>query len=357
MSSTSIPAGRFAFAPARPATRQFDLDRAKGFAILLVVFGHLVARRTPPGAEWYDPLRITVYLFHMPLFMYLSGYVTFLSGAARTPGTKWPRLLRRRAARLLVPFAVFGVAVLSAKLVAAHFVHVDNVPPTFWVGVRDLVWSTEHSPATEVWYIATLFVFAIVTPALLALDRSRVLLIAVAAVLFVLPLWRVIYLDRITTYFIFFVAGGLAADAGPRWLRFVDRIWPLALAALALVALPVALGWFHFDWTTGQQGFPYKWAMLAAGLLSLPAMHGLVRAGATARVPMLALLGRYVFVIYLLNTVFIGVTKAVLLKFVSWDGAHFLPFATVLLLAGVCGPLLTKRYVLRYVPALDRATD
>jgi fucose 4-O-acetylase-like acetyltransferase len=341
---------------ARAQTRLGDLDRAKGLAILLVVFGHLVARTTPPGAHWYDPLRIAVYLFHMPLFMYLSGYVTFLSGAARTPLAVWPRLVYRRAGRLLVPFALFGLAILCGKLVVARYAPVDNVPPGLASGLRDLVWTTRHSPAHSVWYIAVLFAFCVATPPLLALDRRRVLLGAVAVVLYLLPLPQIMYLNRVGTYFLFFVLGGLAADAGPAWLRLVDRIWPFALAALAAVALPVALGWIAFDWSEGNDAFPYKWALLVAGVLAMPAIHGLVRHGAPARSALLAFLGRYVFVIYLLNTVFIGLAKAVLLHFVSWDGPHFVPFAAVLMLAGVCGPLLTKRWLLRRLPLLDRAT-
>jgi fucose 4-O-acetylase-like acetyltransferase len=341
----------------RRAARLADLDRAKGVAILLVVFGHLVARREPAGVEWYEPLRIAVYLFHMPLFMYLSGYVTFLSGAARTPLARWPLLAHRRATRLLVPFVVFGLAILCGKLIAARFFIVDNVPPNLWLGLRALVWDTEHSPATSVWYIAVLYAFCIVTPLLLVLDHSRTVLVVVAAALYLLPFPSVLYLDRIGTYFVFFVAGGLAADAGARWQRIVDTVWLPALAALLFVILPVSLGWIRFAWTEGAQGFPYKWALLAAGFLSMPAIHGLVRLGGTGRAGVLAALGRYVFVIYLLNTIFIGFMKALLLRVVSWDGPHFLPFAVVLMLAGTFGPILTKRWVLAHVPMLDRVTD
>ncbi len=343
--------------PPHTATRLGDLDRVKGFAIILVVFGHLVARVTPPGAAWYDPLRITVYLFHMPLFMYLSGYVTFLSGAARIALPEWPRLVRRRAVRLLLPFALFGLAILCGKLVLARFAAVDNVPADLWSGLRALVWDTRHSPSTSVWYIVVLFAFCIATPPLLALDRSRGLLVAAAALLYVLPLPPFLYLDRIGTYFLFFVAGGLAADAGARWTAVIDRVWPYALAALGAVALPVALGWIRFDWSEGNDVFPYKWALLIGGLLSMPAIHGLLRHGLAAKSHTLAVLGRYVFVIYLLNTVFIGLTKALLLRFVPWDGAHFLPVAAALMVAGLGGPLLTKRWVLPRLPALDRATD
>jgi fucose 4-O-acetylase-like acetyltransferase len=346
-----------ALAQAGTSARRADLDRVKGLAILLVVFGHLVARRGPVGVGWYEPLRIGVYLFHMPLFMYLSGYVTFLSGAARTPMPVWPRLLRRRAARLLGPFLMFGVAILVGKLLLARLAPVDNVPQDLWHGLRALVWDTDHSPATSVWYIGVLFVYSIATPPLLALRAGAVVLTVCAVVLFLLPLPPVLYLDRIGTYFVFFVAGGLAADAGRRWLRIVDTMWPAALAGLLLAALPVALGWLRFDWSEGSQAFPYKWAMLTAGLLSLPALHGLVRHGPAARSVSLIVLGRYVFVIYLLNTVFIGLAKVLMLRIVTWDGAHFLPFAAVLMAAGTLGPMMTKRWVLRRLPMLDRATD
>jgi fucose 4-O-acetylase-like acetyltransferase len=357
MSSTTNAGTAIAPTRQHAATRLVDLDRTKGIAILLVVFGHLVARQSPANVTWYDPLRIVVYLFHMPLFMYLSGYVTFLSGAARTPRAGWPRLLRKRATRLLLPFLLFGLAILCGKLLAAHVATVDNVPPDFSDGLRALVWDTEHSPATSVWYIAVLFVFCVATPPLLALDPSRLLLIGVAVALYLLPLPPPFYLDRIGTYFIFFVAGGLAADAGPRWQRIVDLTrWP-ALGGLAAVTFLVASGYITFQWTEGAQGFPYKWALLIAGMLALPAMHGLVRHPPFARSATLIQLGRYVFVIYLLNTPFIGLTKALLLKLVSWNGSHFLPFAAALMIAGTLGPILTKRWLLRHVPALDRMTD
>lgn len=341
----------------RARARLSDVDRAKGFAILLVVAGHLVARETPEGAAWYDSLRIGIYLFHMPFFMYLSGYVTFLSGAARTPPDRWRGLVHRRAARLLLPFAAFGLLILCGKLIASRFAPVDNVPPGFWSGLRDLVWTTQHSPATSVWYIAVLFIYCVATPVALWADRSGKLLLGAAALLYLLPLPPWLYLDRAGTFLVFFVLGGLAADAGPAWRRFASASWPPALAALLAALLVVGGGYVVFDWSDGWIGFPYKWALLAAGLLSIPALHGAFIASAAWPLAPFAALGRYVFVIYLLNTPFIGAAKAVALRFVPWDGAHFPVLAAVLMLAGTAGPLLTKILVLRRIPAVDRMTD
>ena len=68
-----------------PRERRLDLDRAKGYAILLVVAGHLVANTAPPGEDWYEPLRYVLYRFHMPFFLYLSGTVAVLSGVLQAP--------------------------------------------------------------------------------------------------------------------------------------------------------------------------------------------------------------------------------------------------------------------------------
>jgi hypothetical protein len=61
--------------------------------------------------------------------------------------------------------------------------------------------------------------------------------------------------------------------------------------------------------------------------------------------------------IYLFNTIFIGLAKGLLFRFVDWDGAHFLPFSMCLMLAGVFGPVGLKYMALRHVPRLDRMTD
>ena len=331
--------------------RMQDVDRARGLAILLVVFGHLVAREPPAGVLWYDPLRIAVYAFHMPFFLYLSGYVAARSPAPQ-PAAPWLALVRRRAVRLLVPFALFGCAVLAGKLLAARYMAVDNVPPGAGAGVLDLVWFTARSPAESVWFLFALFVFGIAAPPLLrALGGRTAWLFAAALALYALPAPPVAYLDRICTYFVFYVAGVWAADRDRAWLAWVDRWWaPLGaafVAALAVVALALVPRY-------GFVGFPYKLWLLGAGLLSMPALHGAMR---RVRAPALLWLGGYSFVIYLLNTVFIGLTKAALLRWMIWEAADFVAFATILMLAGVLGPIAVKSLLLRRSQALDRATS
>jgi fucose 4-O-acetylase-like acetyltransferase len=330
-------------------TRRRDLDRAKGLGILLVVIGHLVSRSSPEGNDWYIALKHALYHFHMPFFMYLSGYVVFMTGSARIEPSKWLGFTSRRMYRLLLPFVLFGLFILLGKLVASRFILVDNLPGSFEQGLKGLVWNTDASPAESVWYLAVLFALSILTPPILWMLRGRTaLLLALALVLYVLPWPHVMYLDRIGRFMSFFAMGGLASDAGKIYLELIDRYFGWALVAL-LGTLWLALTVFA-AWNPDV-------ALFVCGTLSMPALHGLVRHRYFSSSSLLLTLGIYSMVIYLLNTPFIGLVKGAMLKVLPWDGPNFLLYAPVLTIAGTLLPILVKRYVLSRVPALDRMTS
>ena len=70
----------------------------------------------------------------------------------------------------------------------------------------------------------------------------------------------------------------------------------------------------------------------------------------------LTLLGRYTFAIYLVNVLAIGATKAVVFKFISWDGPRFFLVGPILLASGLFVPILVKGYLFRRLPWLDKIT-
>ena len=93
---------------------------AKGLAIILVVFGHIVARQDPAQVQWYEPLRRAIYAFHMPFFLYLSGFVAAASGFLGRGRAGFGDALKRRAQRLLLPFFALGLLILAGKLSLIH---------------------------------------------------------------------------------------------------------------------------------------------------------------------------------------------------------------------------------------------
>lgn len=331
--------------------RRLDLDRAKGLAILLVVLGHLVAQAPPEGAEWYEYFRYAIYRFHMPFFLYLSGTVVVLSGALATPVAGWPRLLARRAERLLLPFFALGLLILGAKLVVMRFAFVDNAPQGgLWGGLDALFWHTAHSPALTVWYLLVLFVCTVL--ALLLRPLGSPALVALGAVLQGVALPEIAYLDRVGGYLLYFALGVFAAERQAWLLPLVDRHWPVwALLFLAAQAAAASI-WFEAAWQLPEQP-----AMLLCGVLSIPALHGLVRRPPVAGWRWPLFLGHYAMAIYLFNTLAIGGGKAVLLRLgFGWDVAHFPLHLAVALVLGLAGPVLLKRLVLVRVKRLDRLT-
>ena len=97
-------------------------------------------------------------------------------------------------------------------------------------------------------------------------------------------------------------------------------------------------------------------AAQGAAALSVIALPGLMRA--TERWPLgfFELMGRYTLVIYLTNTIFIGLVKLASVRLGLWDGAHFALVATTMTLTALVGAIALKRWLLPRVPALDRIT-
>jgi peptidoglycan/LPS O-acetylase OafA/YrhL len=332
--------------------RRRDLDRGKTLAILFVVFGHLVAREDPAGGgwgvAWYEPARAAVYAFHIPFLFYLSGYAAQWSGATAARGAEYGGLLGRRAHRLLLPALIFGVAILIGKLAAMDELHVDHAPGSFLGGLADLVWRTDLSPAQSVWYLIVLFVYAAAAPAVLPLlRRVGPAILLVSAPLALLPIPPILYADRIITYVPFFLAGMVAADDDNAWCRWLDA-WrvPLVFALGCALCLDLRYGAL----------VPRNLAMLGVSLVALPALHAIVRHLPDAAARLLDAVVPYAFVIYLLNTIFIGLAKGLMMKHFPWDAAWFPLFAAVLMATGVAGPVAARMLLFRPVPALDRLT-
>lgn len=319
-----------------------DIERAKGLAILLVVFGHVVAREAPAGNEWYTTSKHAVYSFHMAFFMFLSGLVFFMRAAPVASLQEYAVSVRKRFMRLMPAYFLFAGLVLAAKWGAQSFLHVDN-PVAGFSSLIDIVLFPMQSVSAFLWYIYVLFLFSIAGVALLTFSQGRIWpLVAVGIVLQFVPTIHFLGLGQFTKYFLFFALGGAAVRGWEMYTGWVDRLWGIALILFAIVL------------TTG---FYVGQAWIIAALLSIPALHGLCRREFPGS-RILVFVGGMTFAIYLMNTLAIGFTKAVLLKFVSWDGANFLLlYFPLLMLAGVLIPVALKKFVFPRIGWLDRITS
>lgn len=326
--------------------RHVYIDRTKGLAILLVVLGHLIAREPPPGpgAGWYLLLKHGIYAFHMPLFMAVSGLVYGLSWRPAPALGGDMRDARRRALRLFPSYLLFGLLIFFGKLVFQTWVGgVDNRVD----GARDLltlVLRPSDSFCTFLWYVYALALLYFAFPLAFRAVRGHVAwLLPVTLAFFWLPTSTWFAWDRLQLFSVFFVTGVLAGrhhDATQRWL---GRLWIPALIGFAAV-----MPWAARDVPAAQ------WTAAALSVLALP---GLMRATVSWPLGLLETLGRYTLIIYLTNTIFIGLVKVAAVRLGVWQAPNFWLIALVMTVAATAGAIALKRWALPRVPALDRITS
>lgn len=112
------------------------IDILKLFAIFLVIWGHAVMHFQPDFHDSY--IFRTIYAFHMPLFMMLSGYFA-VSSMELSPKDFFPKKFRQ----LLLPCLSWGIVcwlVITSGLIEGRF-HLDLLGLfTGWLGVVDNFW-------------------------------------------------------------------------------------------------------------------------------------------------------------------------------------------------------------------------
>ncbi len=316
----------------KKSNRLDEIDKLKGFAIFLVVLGHIVARENPANNDWYAELKSTIYLFHMPLFMFLSGLILAYARKPIDSFGDYLRHVKSKFYRLMPAYLLFSLVVFVGKMAMGSVMHVDNSVGSL-LDYFDVLTNPLGSYCAYLWYIYVLFIFYAIAPLVYYLTRYQIhLCLPVCLMLHFVELPGLCALSSLGEYAFVFFLGCVAGDHYNSYSKWISR-YGAAFVTPFLVVLYFATAW----------GVP-KFAM---GLLAIPACQALVSMKLADSWGFLKTLSTFTFPIYLMNTLFIGLTKGVLFKFTTWDGYNFLWFAPLLLLAGVLGPIIAQELVIR----------
>ena len=322
----------------RKRERLVDIERCKGLGILLVVYGHLVMPGTFGSQAWYDSSQSVVYLFHMAFFMYLSGFVFFYTESHEALGKDFSGYALKKVDRLLIPFFFFGFAIVVGKELAGRVMHVDQSVQSFWSGILSVFTNAPQNPSISIWYLIVLFVYSIFTPLLWRLTRRSVtILFALSMCLFLYARLNseLFYLNRVISYYAFFVAGMLCCRHRDIILPFISR----HIVTLGLIACCVLF-----------VGRSQAYWLLACGLAAIPVLHAFMRLPVFENERVFLWLGQNSMAIYLMNTIFIGVMKGLYAKALPFEGAWFPVFVLVLMAAGTLLPVAVKQ-LLEQIPS------
>ncbi|MFI6091101.1 acyltransferase family protein [Streptomyces sp. NPDC051218] len=232
-------------APEPPVKRRDSFfDNAKYLAIVLVAMGHA-----------WEPLRgdsraaaalyITVYTFHMPAFIVISGY--FSRSFDASPGR-----LKRLVTGIAVPYVIFEVAYTFFKRWAGD-------DPTYPISLLD--------PWYLTWFLVALFVWRLTTPLWKLVRWPLPIALAIAVLASVSPdIGDDLDLQRVLQFLPFFVLG---LCLKPEHFQIVRR------REARLLALPVFAGALLFAyWAAPRMNAAWFYRRDSAQELAAPGWSG-----------------------------------------------------------------------------------
>lgn len=218
--------------PAPTAIRNDFADYLKGALIFLVACGHLIQYVGYQGEAGYylDPLFKAIYTFHMPLFMAVSGYVSFRAIAK----TSLLHCAGRRFRQVIVPAVCWPLLYLLARL--SIFILNSGSVAGGWHAFHHFL--AHFKPGF--WFLWAVFAATVVVSALKKFRLDRLEFFAVAAVVFLFaPEGACIYLIKYT--FPFFCLGYALARGDQ--IRLPATLPPLGTAVILAASAGCYLLW------------------------------------------------------------------------------------------------------------------
>lgn len=205
----------------------------QGWAILWVVIGHAPLLSADTAQPLYAEILCKIaYSFHMPLFVFVSGYLFRMTRIERP--IPYGRMIADKLRRLGIPFVVFTIIAMAVKSVFS-----ENMAraATFSVGeFANAVIFPADGPLSELWFVATLLWYFALRPLWEILDSKPVATIIVLAILFYMPEFtekNLLCYQQVIHYAIFFYLGTIARGKkifGTPSLRYIAAICTVAIA-------------------------------------------------------------------------------------------------------------------------------
>ena len=214
------------------------MDIVKGIAILLVVYGHIIQHAMAPWGhqEFYlNPVFKIIYTFHMPLFVFISGYLTAYS-INRFSGLDY---FKKKVKSLLVPFISLGIlSFMVSYILNVIFANGANAKDMAGGLVDQLV----ITPA--IWFLWTLFVLncSLIISVKLEKRFGVIIFAVIYFVIMSIPYNNYCDLYYIKWFNLFYLAGYFSN-------RYSVKISNLVSQSLFLVLSFLMFSWFLGYWT------------------------------------------------------------------------------------------------------------
>ncbi len=214
------------------------IDIIKGMAIILVVYGHVIEHGMAPNAQdfFLNPVFKLIYTFHMPLFVFMSGYLMAFSLSRRSLRGAF----KVKCKSLLVPFLSLGVLGIA---VSYFFNVIFGKAGGVFNFSQDLIDQLLLRPSA--WFLFTLFILSALLIYSIHLEKRLgvVGFLSIYFLMLVIPYNDYCCIYYIKWFYLFFLTGYLIN-------RYHLRItYPMGQTAVFFISLIMFIGLVPF-WTT-----------------------------------------------------------------------------------------------------------
>ncbi|MBV7532005.1 acyltransferase [Chitinophaga sp. sic0106] len=320
-----------------PASRYQWIDYARGIAIVLVVYRHMLYGLQHSGLsipQYALDGNNMLYSFRIPLFFLLSG-LFFKRGLEKRGAVGY---LEERSNNLLYPYLVWAVIQISLQIIFSRYV---NAQRTAWSYLDIFIQPRELD---QLWYLCALFnvsVLYLFTHTVLRLNNLQQMALGLIflALAPLVALWSTIY--DVMLHYLFFAIGPMLAS-----YLFTEKAQEqLASGKNLLLLLPLfAVSQWYF--LHHQQMNLFLYAVIAligsAFMLLLSAWLAKYKIA-----EWLKTIGHYSLYIYLMHVMIAAVIRAVLLKAGWMQDVPVIVLVLVLIGSSIPLSILAYRLLLR----------
>ena len=309
--------------------RFISFDIAKAICIILVVIGHYVPDYSP---QWYVGVHDVIYTFHMPLFMFASGFIYM----ATKKNILYKDFLLKKVKRLMVPYLSVSAIVITIKLLTEGHAYVEN--PVTWMSYVKMLYLPEAG--YFLWFFWALWWMFVISP-MFKTKQIRLGLFVLAIVLHYIPniLPEIFCLSQFQGMLVYFMLGVVFCD------------WKQQISFISKVPVWCVLGFFAIAEGMNLMDMGGHISMLLPylGIAAIMAFSSIIEKWNHKNNEWLMVVSSSSYIIYLFHTTFEGFAKAVVHKISFFtDGNEVLFIINVFIVVG-CGivcPIILHRYIL-----------
>lgn len=306
---------------------------AKGIAIIFVVIGHY----HPYYPKYWRFLTHWIYTFHMPVFMFLSGFL-FAKKEIIASFNEYKDFIKNKAKRLLLPYASVTLIALLLKTIGGYFFELSN-PIN-----KQVLWHIFINPTGGfidiLWFIYVLFEIFIIFPLLLLLIRKKIILLILLFILSFFTWPKIFVLDKLFFHLPVFAFGFIVFD----YRQIIDK-----KVSFVFIVLLIYIMCFTILFGLKVKDFYIiNFLKMSLGITGALTVYFLsIKLSGKNISKILYVIGTYSMSIYLFHTISFAPVHIIFFKIFLLNEKWFLLSSLFALAAAIIIPSIMEKYIFR----------